>query len=155
MAESEKVDLDRHLNANGNGGINGDNVSPSGTYSDDTKNPSLASLETILARDPATTALYHELFPQDSWTPEGVYWADLKGRERTRFINQAQGAEFSKEWKGIIADFKSDPLLPFANYWRIYVLPGMGLFTEGYVLFSIVSFDKVALNTERFNLSTP
>lgn len=119
-------------NNNGNYGNNGNPISPSGTYmSDKTTSPSLANLETVLAKDPATTALYQELFPQDSWTPEGVYWADLKGSEKRRFINAAQGAESHKEWSGIMADFRKDPLLPLQNYFRVYVLPGMGLFTEG------------------------
>lgn len=30
-----------------------------------------------------------------------------------------------------------DPLEPFVIYWKRYVISGMGLFTEGYVLFSI------------------
>ena len=30
-----------------------------------------------------------------------------------------------------------DPLEPFVQYWHRYVMHGFGLFTEGYVLFSI------------------
>ena len=32
-----------------------------------------------------------------------------------------------------------DPLEPFVIFWKRYVISGMGLFTEGYVLFSITN----------------
>jgi hypothetical protein len=33
--------------------------------------------------------------------------------------------------------FKANPFSPFRAYWNRYVLTGMGLFVEGFTLFSI------------------
>lgn len=75
--------------------------------------------------------------PDDSFTPEGVYWADLPLRKRIGFVSRVQAAEDKKEFKAIGRMFKEDPLSPFAWYFRNAVLPGAGLGLEGYVLFSI------------------
>ncbi|KAL3138696.1 hypothetical protein ABBQ32_006450 [Trebouxia sp. C0010 RCD-2024] len=53
---------------------------------------------------------------------EGTYWADLPFKKRTRWIWQQQ-----------------DPLEPFVMYWKRYVISGLGIFTAGYVLFSIAN----------------
>lgn len=84
----------------------------------------------------------HEIFshlthPSDSYTPEGVYWADLPIGKRMAFVASVDNAEAAKELSTIGAMFKKDPLSPIAWYFRNAVLPGAGLGLEGYVLFSI------------------
>ncbi|KAH8910427.1 MFS general substrate transporter [Coniochaeta sp. PMI_546] len=81
--------------------------------------------------------LGHMTHPDDSFTPEGVYWADLPFRERIKFVSRVQAAEDRKEAKATWEMFKNDPLSPLAYYFRNAVLPGAGLGLEGYVLFSI------------------
>ncbi|GAA5995758.1 uncharacterized protein JCM10292_004728 [Rhodotorula paludigena] len=81
--------------------------------------------------------LKEALYPDDSYTADGTYWADLPRRERYAFISKQQGAEAKREFAWIWQMFKQDPMQPFRTYWRKYVLTGMGLFVEGYVLFSI------------------
>ncbi|KAK3938050.1 major facilitator superfamily domain-containing protein [Diplogelasinospora grovesii] len=75
--------------------------------------------------------------PDDSYTPEGVYWADLPLRERFGFVNKVQNEEAMRELRAIGRMAKNDPLSPLAWYFRNAVLPGAGLGLEGYVLFSI------------------
>ncbi|KAL3418655.1 inorganic phosphate transporter 1-6 [Phlyctema vagabunda] len=77
------------------------------------------------------------LHPDDSYTPEGVYWADLKFADRVRFVTKNDNAEAKKELSTIGSMMKKDPLSPVGWYFRNAVLPGAGLGLEGYVLFSI------------------
>ncbi|KAI0548995.1 major facilitator superfamily domain-containing protein [Xylaria curta] len=79
----------------------------------------------------------HLLQPDDSYTPEGVYWADLPWSQRFAFVNKVSSQESKKELKTVWSMFKKDPLSPFSWYFRNSVLPGAGLLLEGYVLFSI------------------
>ncbi|GAA5975570.1 hypothetical protein JCM11641_003537 [Rhodosporidiobolus odoratus] len=82
--------------------------------------------------------LIHEaLYPADSYTQDGTYWADLPKQERWAFINKQSNEEARREFKMVWEMFKADPASPFRAYWNKYVLVGMGLFVEGYVLFSI------------------
>ena len=73
------------------------------------------------------------LHPDDSYTPEGVYWADLPIGQRISFVNSVNNAEALKELGQIGAMIKQDPLSPVGWYWRNAVLPGAGLGLEGYV----------------------
>ncbi|KAI9730477.1 MAG: hypothetical protein M1818_008172 [Claussenomyces sp. TS43310] len=77
------------------------------------------------------------LKPDDSYTPAGVYWADLPWAQRAKFVSGVDAAEARKELGQIGAMMKKDPLSPIAWYFRNCVLPGAGLGLEGYVLFSI------------------
>lgn len=74
------------------------------------------------------------LHPDDSYTPEGVYWADLPLGKRFAFVSKVNGEESSKEWKWIWEMTKEDPLSPVGWYFRHAVLPGAGLGLEGYVI---------------------
>lgn len=49
------------------------------------------------ARDYAL--LEEHLYPDDSYTAGGVYWADLKGREKRHFINSTSNLEAKRELK--------------------------------------------------------
>jgi hypothetical protein len=75
--------------------------------------------------------------PDDSYTPDGTYWADLPLKERIKFVSSVQAAEDKSELKAIGSMMKEDPLSPLTWYFRNAVLPGAGLGLEGYVLFSI------------------
>ncbi|KAK4055359.1 hypothetical protein OIO90_003197 [Microbotryomycetes sp. JL221] len=77
------------------------------------------------------------LLPDDCYTRDGVYWADLPFRERIKFVNDTTSAETKRELKLIWSDAKQDPAMPIRKYFNTYVMNGMGLFVEGYVLFSI------------------
>lgn len=75
--------------------------------------------------------------PDDSYTPEGVYWADLPIHKRIGFVTSYDMGEAKREFLGFWTMFKEDPLAPVGYYFRNMVLPGAGLGLEGYVLFSI------------------
>ena len=77
------------------------------------------------------------LKPDDSYTRDGVYWADLSIPQRIRFVAALDAAETKREVSNIWAMTVKDPLSPVAYYFRNMVLPGAGLGLEGYVLFSI------------------
>lgn len=69
--------------------------------------------------------------PDDSFTPEGVYWADLPLMKRIAFVTAYDGKEAARELRNIWAMFKRDPLEPFRYYIRNMVIPGAGLGLEG------------------------
>ncbi|PSS25175.1 hypothetical protein M430DRAFT_96152 [Amorphotheca resinae ATCC 22711] len=77
------------------------------------------------------------LHPDDSYTPEGVYWADLPIHKRIAFVAKTDNQEALKELRSIGSMMKKDPLSPIGWYLRNAVLPGAGLGLESYVLFSI------------------
>lgn len=77
------------------------------------------------------------LKPDDSYTPDGTYWADLPLAKRFKFTSGIDNAESKKELSTIGSMVKKDPLSPVGWYFRNAVLPGAGLGLEGYVLFSI------------------
>ncbi|KAI0164648.1 major facilitator superfamily domain-containing protein [Xylariaceae sp. FL1272] len=79
----------------------------------------------------------HVMQPDDLYTPEGVYWADLPLAKRWAFVNKVGSAETKKELSTVWSMMREDPLSPVAWYFRNAVLPGAGLLLEGYVLFSI------------------
>ncbi|CRG86803.1 putative inorganic phosphate transporter 1-7 [Talaromyces islandicus] len=77
------------------------------------------------------------LRPDDSYTPEGVYWADLPIGKRIGFVSKIDREEAARELVNIGHMIKEDPLSPINYYFKNMVLPGAGLLLEGYVLFSI------------------
>lgn len=86
--------------------------------------------------------------PDDSYTSEGVYWADLPLRQRISFVNKVDTAEAKKELSQIGHMMKKDPLSPLRWYWQNAVLPGAGLGLEGYVLFSIGNLSSYFAKTD-------
>ena len=74
------------------------------------------------------------LKPDDSYTHEGVYWADLPIARRLAFVGSHDAAEARKELGAIGSMIKKDPLSPVGWYFRNCILPGAGLGLEGYVL---------------------
>ncbi|KAH7359193.1 major facilitator superfamily domain-containing protein [Plectosphaerella cucumerina] len=85
----------------------------------------------------------HITRPSDSYTPEGVYWADLPLRERISFVSAVDREEASREASSTWQMMKKDPLAPVGWYFRNAVLPGAGLGLEGYVLFSIGNLEPL------------
>ncbi|CCC06108.1 hypothetical protein SMACR_00326 [Sordaria macrospora] len=81
--------------------------------------------------------------PDDIYTKDGTYWADLPLRERIAFVNKVQNEEAKQELKAIGRMMKKDPLSPVSWYFRNAVLPGAGLGLEGYVLFSIGNIEPL------------
>ncbi|KWU43916.1 MFS general substrate transporter [Rhodotorula sp. JG-1b] len=93
------------------------------------------------------SALNATLYPDDSYTPDGTYWADLPRAERSRFVNKQFTTEWGRELRETWALFKQDPGAPLKAYWNKYVLTGMGLFVEGFVLFSIGNLKSLFAST--------
>lgn len=71
------------------------------------------------------------LRPDDSYTPEGIYWADLPIGQRIKFVSRTENAEARKELAAIGRMIKADPLSPVSFYFKNMVLPGAGLLLEG------------------------
>jgi len=71
--------------------------------------------------------------PDDSYTPDGVYWADLNLVQRIKFVSSYDAAEAKRELSSIWAMIKRDPLSPISYYFKNMVLPGAGLGLEGCV----------------------
>ncbi len=85
-----------------------------------------------------SSVLDETLFPADSYTSDTkTYWADLPFWEKTKWINNQSNAEAARELREIGGMFKRDPLSPIRAYFSNYVITGLGLFVEGYTLFSI------------------
>ncbi|KAI5300494.1 hypothetical protein KEM55_007021 [Ascosphaera atra] len=94
--------------------------------------------------DPLESMHLHEreafdslIHPDDCYTPDGVYWADLPWWKKVRFVSSYDSQESKREFMSFWRLFKSDPLQPIRWYFANMVLPGAGLGLEGYVLFSI------------------
>ncbi|KAK3996352.1 putative inorganic phosphate transporter [Cladorrhinum sp. PSN332] len=85
--------------------------------------------------------------PDDCYTEDGTYWADLPWKQRIAFINKSQNEEAKAELKAIGRMIKKDPLSPISWYFRNAVLPGAGLGLEGYVLFSIGNLEPLFRST--------
>ncbi|CAN6623998.1 hypothetical protein TRVA0_009S02674 [Trichomonascus vanleenenianus] len=92
----------------------------------------------VPANDKDEKAIFKYLLrPDDSYNEEGVYWADMKFKDKVSFVTAIDWAESKRELKVIGNMFKEDPLSPIRWYFANCVLPGAGLGLEGYVLFSI------------------
>lgn len=71
--------------------------------------------------------------PDDSYTPDGVYWADLNIFQRIKFVSSYDAGEAKRELSSIWDMIKQDPLSPISYYFKNMVLPGAGLGLEGLV----------------------
>ena len=71
------------------------------------------------------------IHPDDSYTPEGVYWADLPLLKKIKFVSSYDAKETKRELSNIWAMTKADPLSPVSYYFKNMVLPGAGLGLEG------------------------
>lgn len=90
------------------------------------------------AMDNEEKAAFNQVLrPDDSYTADGQYWADLPIGKRVSFVTKTDNAEVKKELSWIASMMATDPLSPVKYYFKNAVLPGAGLGLEGYVLFSI------------------
>ncbi len=71
--------------------------------------------------------------PDDSYTSEGVYWADLPFAKRVAFVSSYDAKEAVRELRNIGKMIKRDPLSPVSYYFKNMVIPGAGLGLEGSV----------------------
>lgn len=71
------------------------------------------------------------IHPDDSYTSEGVYWADLPLAKRIAFVSSYDAKEAGRELRNIGKMAKRDPLSPVSYYFKNMVLPGAGLGLEG------------------------
>lgn len=85
----------------------------------------------------------HVTRPDDAYTEDGVYWADLPLGQRFSFVTKIDAQASLDEVRVIGRMIKKDPLSPLAWYIRNAVIPGAGLGLEGYVLFSIGNLEPL------------
>ncbi|CAM1507303.1 Fc.00g069440.m01.CDS01 [Cosmosporella sp. VM-42] len=85
----------------------------------------------------------HVTRPEDSYTPDGVYWADLPWMQRLKFVSKVDRETAVAELKTTGQMIKKDPLSPLSWYFHHAVIPGAGLGLEGYVLFSIGNLEPL------------
>lgn len=91
------------------------------------------SFRGVPAKEDEERILRQVMYPDDTHTPEGTYWADLPFGKQLAFNASVDNAEVKSELKAIGSMMKKDPLSPIAWYFRNAVLPGAGLGLEGYV----------------------
>lgn len=96
-----------------------------------------SAVDTGLLSAHAAERLDKILYPSDSFTRDKQYWADLPRKQRVRWVNVQNGTEAKRELGIVWRMFKQDPLSPLTAYFRNYVITGLGLFVEGYTLFSV------------------
>lgn len=95
----------------------------------------------------AESAFNDILFPPDSYY-HGTYWADLPMGERMKFVNRQTGQILKDELIAVGRMFKRDPFSPISAYFSTYVVNGMGMFVEGYTLFSVGNLKPMFANTD-------
>ena len=84
----------------------------------------------------AQNAFNKVVYPSDSFTSDGTYWADLPIMRRAAFACEQYHEIATREFVGICRMFARDPMSPFAAYSH-YMINGLGMFVEGYTLFSV------------------
>lgn len=111
---------------------------PEGSDSDADVDPQFQTLSAAERR-----IFSHVTRPDDSYTPDGVYWADLPFMKRLRFVSKVDKDAAAQELRTTKEMIKKDPLSPLGWYFRHAVIPGAGLGLEGYVLFSIGNLEPL------------
>ena len=71
------------------------------------------------------------IYPDDIYTEDGVYWADLPLAKKVAFVHKVDRQEVKKEIASIGQMIKRDPLSPVGYYFKNMVIPGAGLLLEG------------------------
>ncbi len=74
---------------------------------------------------------HHFIKPDDSYHPDGTYWADLPIMKRASFVAKTDAQEVRRELGAIGTMMRKNPLSLVAWYLRNAVLPGAGLGLEG------------------------
>ena len=81
--------------------------------------------------DKEAAVLKSILHPDDIYTEDGIYWADLPLYKRVGFVSRVDGQEARNELRSIGRMIKHDPLSPIGYYFKNMVIPGAGLLLEG------------------------
>lgn len=82
--------------------------------------------------NPNEKAIFDYLIkPDDMYTENGTYWADLPIMQQLKFSAASDAKEAKKELSSIGQMVKKDPLSPVGWYFRNAVIPGAGLGLEG------------------------
>lgn len=84
----------------------------------------------------AERAFNKVLYPSDSFTSDGTYWADLPLFRRAGFACAQYHQVVTNEFRNVWRMFVNDPMSPLAAYSH-YMINGLGMFVEGYTLFSV------------------
>ncbi len=92
-----------------------------------------------------TDVLKQLIYPDDTYTPEGVYWADLPFGKQFAFNAAVDHEESKKELRSIWQMMKKDPLSPIGWYFRNAVIPGAGLGLEGYARTYVILKEELLL----------
>ena len=78
----------------------------------------------------AERAFNKVLYPSDSYTSDGTYWADLPVFRRAGFACAQYHEIATNEFRNVWHMFVKDPLSPLAAYSH-YMINGLGMFVEG------------------------
>jgi hypothetical protein len=81
--------------------------------------------------DKEAAVLKNIIYPDDIYTEDGTYWADLPIYKRIGFVTRVDGIEARDELRSIGRMMKRDPLSPIGYYFKNMVIPGAGLLLEG------------------------
>ena len=81
--------------------------------------------------DKEAAVLKNIIYPEDIYTEDGTYWADLPIYKRIGFVTRVDGIEARDELRSIGHMMKRDPLSPIGYYFKNMVIPGAGLLLEG------------------------
>ena len=71
------------------------------------------------------------IYPDDIFTEDGTYWADLPLYKRIAFVTKVDAKETKSEIRAIGRMIARDPLSPISYYFKNMVIPGAGLLLEG------------------------
>ena len=78
------------------------------------------------------SSVFHALLhPDDMYSANGTYWADMPLAQRFKFVREVDAKEAKEEATFFWNMFKNDPLAPISHYFRTCVIPGAGLGLEG------------------------
>jgi len=81
--------------------------------------------------DKEASVLKAVIYPDDIYTEDGTYWADLPLWKRISFVTKVDARETKSELKAIGRMIAKDPLSPISYYFKNMVIPGAGLLLEG------------------------
>ena len=81
--------------------------------------------------DKEASVLKAVIYPDDIYTEDGTYWADLPPLKLISFVSKVDAQETKSELLAIGRMMARDPLSPISYYFKNFVIPGAGLLLEG------------------------
>jgi hypothetical protein len=97
----------------------------------DQQHPAAADVPDRGISDKEANVLKAVIYPDDIYTEDGTYWADLPIYKRIVFVSKVDGQDIMSELREIGRMFLRDPLSPISYYFKNMVIPGAGLLLEG------------------------